>query len=118
MPRQMIGARLRFADGTVSRIYRETVMRNLATSRMSRSSFDFVCVSSARAGLATPCLFRVLFNTLLFAAHRGLPLKLWLTDRGTDFYRGIYEWEDQDSAIEYVETLRVRDGALGGDRHF
>ena len=63
-------------------------------------------IGSSRVGHA---LFRFesLFNTLLFAAHRGFHTKLWLTDRDTGFYRGIYEWEDEDSAIKYAETLRV-----------
>ena len=54
-------------------------------------------------------LFRLesLLNTVLFAAHRGFQTKLWLTDRDTGYYRGIYEWEGADAAVEYAETLRV-----------
>ena len=54
-------------------------------------------------------LFRVesLFNTLLFAAHRGFHSKLWLTDPAMDCYRGIYEWENNGSALEYAETLQI-----------
>jgi hypothetical protein len=48
-----------------------------------------------------------LLNTLLFAAHAGFQTKLWLTDRRTWFYRGIYEWVGAEAAIEYAETLRV-----------
>jgi hypothetical protein len=51
--------------------------------------------------------FESLFNTLLFAAHRGFHTKLWLTDRATDYYRGIYEWQDAESAAAYAEILRV-----------
>ena len=108
MPLTMVGNRIRFADGTVSRIYRETVMRHLETSPrvMLAVRFRLRLIGSSRVGHA---LFRFesLFNTLLFAAHQGFHTKLWLTDRATDFYRGIYEWEDVASAIEYAETLRV-----------
>ncbi len=108
MPPTIVGTRLRFADGSVSRIYRETVMRGMNTSPrvMLAVRFRLRFLGSSRVGHA---LFRFesLFNTLLFAAHRGFHTKLWLTDRVTDFYRGIYEWEDEVSAIEYAETLRV-----------
>ncbi len=108
MPRQMIGARLRFADGTVSRIYRETVMRHRDTSPrvMLVVRFRLRFIGSSRV---CHTLFRLesLLNTVLFAAHRGFHTKLWLTDTATGFYRGIYEWEDEASATEYAETLRV-----------
>ncbi len=51
--------------------------------------------------------FESLFNTLLFAAHEGFHTKLWLTDLDTGYYRGIYEWRDPRSAVDYLETLRV-----------
>ena len=83
-------------------------MRGLETTPqvMLAVRFRLRFIGSSRLGHAL-FQFESLFNTLLFAAHRGFHSKLWLTDRTTDYYRGIYEWEDKESAIEYAETLRI-----------
>lgn len=108
MPREMVGREIMFANGTRSTVYRETVMRDVATSPRAMLSvrFRLRLIGSSTRGHA---LFRIesLFNTLLFAAHRGFHSKLWLTDRVTDYYRGIYEWQDAESAAAYAEVLRV-----------
>ena len=108
MPREMVGREIVFADGTRSEIYRETAMRAVGTSPrvMLAVRFRLRLIGSSRVGHA---LFRFesLFNTLLFAAHRGFHTKLWLTDRSTNYYRGIYEWRDAESAAQYAEVLRV-----------
>jgi len=107
-PIDLVDSHIEFADGSVSRIYRETRMRNPETTPqvMLAVRFRLRFIGSSRLGHA---LFRFesLFNTLLFAAHRGFHSKLWLTDQATDYYRGIYEWEDGKSAVEYVDTLRI-----------
>ena len=108
MPRELVGREIGFADGTRSEIYRETAMRDVGTSPrvMLAVRFRLRLIGSSRVGHA---LFRFesLFNTLLFAAHRGFHTKLWLTDRSTNYYRGIYEWRDAESATAYAEVLRV-----------
>ena len=108
MPREMVGREIEFADGTRSEIYRETAMRDVDTSPrvMLAVRFRLRLIGSSRVGHA---LFRFesLFNTLLFAAHRGFHTKLWLTDRATNNYRGIYEWQDAETATRYAEVLRV-----------
>jgi hypothetical protein len=108
MPREMVGREIVFADGTRSAIYRETAMRDVGTSPqvMLTVRFRLRLIGSSTVGHA---LFRFesLFNTLLFAAHLGFHTKLWLTDRATDYYRGIYEWQDPESAEAYAEILRV-----------
>jgi hypothetical protein len=107
-PTDLVDSHIEFADGSVSRIYRETRMRDPETTPqvMLAVRFRLRFIGSSRLGHA---LFRFesLFNTLLFAAHRGFHSKLWLTDPTTDYYRGIYEWEDEESATEYAETLRT-----------
>jgi hypothetical protein len=107
-PTDLVDSHIEFADGSVSRIYRETRMRNSETTPhvMLAVRFRLRFIGSSRLGHA---LFRFesLFNTLLFAAHRGFHSKLWLTDQATNYYRGIYEWEDGKSAVEYVDTLRI-----------
>lgn len=107
-PKDLVQSQIEFADGSVSRIYRETSMRELerAPQVMLAVRFRLQFIGSSRLGHAI-FRFESLFNTLLFAAHRGFHSKLWLTDPATDYYRGIYEWEDEESAIEYAETLRI-----------
>jgi hypothetical protein len=108
MPNYRVGSNVRFADGSVSTIFRETAMRGLVTTPevMLAVRFRLRFIGSSRLG---HWLFRLesVLNTLLFAAHRGFHTKLWLTDPRTNFYRGIYEWADETSALEYAETLRV-----------
>lgn len=107
-PRANVGGVVSFSDGTVSEIYRETAMR--------QRRFDDLVLLAVRFRLRLIGLSRVwhflfrvesLLNTLLFAAHRGFQTKLWLTDRDTGYYRGIYEWQSRADAVEYLETLRV-----------
>ena len=104
VPRDMVGRRLRFADGTSSVVYRETVVD--------------------RGGPADPCvlvvsfrlrwvrgwghrLFRLesLLNTPLFVGFPGFVSKLWLADDENGVYRGLYEWDGPDSAEAYVRAL-------------
>ena len=108
MPGRERGRTITFSDGSSSRIYRETTLiagrsvdpvllvvrfrlRLIGTNRLAHALFRF----------------ESLFNTVLFAAHRGFRTKLWLTDLTTGFYRGVYEWDGLDSATEYAEVLRV-----------
>jgi hypothetical protein len=44
-------------------------------------------------------------NTLLFAGFPGFGTKLWMADRGTGGYRGLYEWYGADLAHAYASTL-------------
>jgi 2-polyprenyl-6-methoxyphenol hydroxylase-like FAD-dependent oxidoreductase len=108
MPREMVGREIGFADGTRSEIYRETAMREVGSPPrvILAVRFRLRLIGSSKVGHA---LFRFesLFNTLLFAAHPGFHTKLWLTDRVTNYYRGIYEWRDAESAAAYAEVLRV-----------
>ncbi len=107
-PRENVGRVVEFADGTQSRIYRETVMRGRADDGLVLLAvrFRLRLIGSSRLG---HWLFRreSVLNTVLFAAHDGFQTKLWLTDSSTMYYRGIYEWQGRVSAEEYAETLRV-----------
>lgn len=108
LPTRMVGQRVRFGDGTESTIYRETRVVGRAPS----SPVTLVVRFRLRllgVNRAAHALFRAesLLNTPLFAGQPGFCSKLWLTDRVTGFYRGIYEWDGAESAGRYGETLRV-----------
>lgn len=108
LPTENRGRRVLFADGSRSDVYRETTMRRRTYEGLVLIVVRFRLRLIGSSRLAH-WLFRLesLVNTLLFAAHRGFQTKLWLTDRQTGYYRGIYEWEGPDAAVEYAETLRV-----------
>lgn len=108
MPREEVGRMIVFADGSASRIYRETTLRTEGSSDAVLLVVRFRLKLIGRNRLAHALFrFESLFNTVLFAAHRGFRTKLWLTDTTTGFYRGIYEWEGSDAAVHYAEVLRV-----------
>jgi hypothetical protein len=108
LPEPNVGRVVRFADGSRSEVYRETAMRLRRHEGLVLIAvrFRLRLIGSSRI---MHWLFRIesLLNTVLFAAHRGFQTKLWLTDHDTGYYRGIYEWEGAEAAVEYAETLRV-----------
>jgi hypothetical protein len=104
LPRGHVGMRLRFADGTSARVYRETVVDRDAT----RDPCVLVVGFRLRAvrGWGHPA-FRAesLLNTPLFAGFPGLVSKLWLADDERGRYRGLYEWDDPKLADAYARAL-------------
>jgi len=93
LPKENRARRIVFADRSRSDVYRETAMRRRTHQGLVLIVVRFRLRLIGSSRLAH-WLFRLesLFNTLLFAAHRGFQTKLWLTDRDTGYYRGIYEW--------------------------
>lgn len=106
LPDQHVGRELRFADGTTSRVYRETVRAGVGTAdpALLVVRFRLRLVGDSRLLHA---LFRVesILNTPLFAGFPGFRSKLWATDRRTGFYRGVYEWDGAEATRSYATTL-------------
>ena len=104
LPRGHGGMRLRFADGTSARVYRETVVDR----HPARDPCVLVVGFRLRAvrgwGHAA---FRAesLLNTPLFAGFPGLVSKLWLADDQRGRYRGLYEWDGPQRAVAYARAL-------------
>jgi hypothetical protein len=105
LPRARVGHRLRFEDGTTSRVFRETLLE-APTPDPALLVVQFRLRLLGRARLPHR-LFRVesIANTPLFAGFPGFRSKLWLCDDGTGTYRGVYEWDGADRATAYAETL-------------
>jgi hypothetical protein len=106
-PRDRIGERLRFEDGTTSTVFRETVLRE-AAHEPALLVVQFRLRLLGRSPLPHR-LFRAesIANTPLFAGFPGFRSKLWLRDDSTGVYRGIYEWDGADQAAFYADTLRT-----------
>lgn len=104
LPRGHVGMRLRFADGTSARVYRETVVDRDATRDPCVLVVGFRLRAVRGWGHA---VFRweSLLNTPLFAGFPGLVSKLWLADDERSRYRGLYEWDDPHLAEAYARAL-------------
>ena len=96
--------RLRFADGTSARVFRETTVDRGATLDPCVLVVEFRLRAVRGRGHA---VFRreSLLNTPLFAGFPGLVSKLWLADDERGRYRGLYEWDGPRLAENYARAL-------------
>jgi hypothetical protein len=104
LPSQRVGMRLRFADGTSARVFRETVVDRGATVDPCVLVVEFRLRAVHGRGHAA---FRreSLLNTPLFAGFPGFVSKLWLADDERGRYRGLYEWDGPRLAENYARAL-------------
>lgn len=100
-----VGQLLQFADGSASRVYRETVVDRPPTSAPGVLVVGFR-LRGVRRGWAH-ALFRreSVLNTVLFVGFPGFVSKLWLAHDANGTYRGVYEWDDPALADRYVRAL-------------
>jgi hypothetical protein len=108
MPKDLVGRSIHFADGSTSRVFRETSvsarrptdpallvvefrLRWIGKARWAHRIFHHTCV----------------VNTPLFAGFPGFVSKLWMCDADTGVYRGLYQWDGADRATAYAERLRL-----------
>jgi hypothetical protein len=104
LPSGQVGTRLRFADGTSARVYRETVVDRGATADPCVLVVTFRLRAVRGWGHAA---FRAesLLNTPLFAGFPGFVSKLWLAADERGRYRGLYEWDGPRRAEAYARAL-------------
>jgi hypothetical protein len=104
LPAGHAGMRLRFADGTSARVYRETVVDRGATQDPCVLVVEFRLRAVRGRGHA---IFRweSLFNTPLFVGFPGFVSKLWLEADERGRYRGLYEWDGPGRAEAYARAL-------------
>lgn len=104
MPPDRIDMRLRFADGTTGRVYRETevVDRPVADPCVLFVTFRLRLVRGWGHAI-----FRAesLLNTPLFVGYPGFVSKLWLAHDATGAYRGVYQWDGPERAEQYARAL-------------
>lgn len=105
-PPTHIGRRIRFADGTDSTVYRETVIDR----EPPREPTVLVVCFRLRWAAHTPWLHSLFrweseLNTVLCAGFPGMVSKLWLRHDQNGVYRGFYQWDGPDLAVAYVRAL-------------
>jgi hypothetical protein len=113
-----VGRRLRFADGTSARVYRETVVDD-ECPQPCVLVVEFLLRLVRGWGHA---LFRweSLLNTPLFVGFPGFRTKLWLANDEHGVYRGVYQWDSPELAERYARSLwRVLAlGSVPGSIHY
>jgi len=105
LPREHVGRRLRFADGTSARVFRETVVEGEPPDDPCLLVVEFR-LHLLRGRWHRLFLWECILNTPLFAGFPGLVSKLWLDRDEEERYRGIYEWRDAPGAEFYARSLR------------
>jgi hypothetical protein len=104
LPRARVGLRMRFADGTSARVYRETVVDRPDPVQPCALVVQFRLRAVRGRGQV---LFRweSLLNTPLFVGFPGFVSKLWLAHDEHGSYRGVYEWDGVAAAQAYAQAL-------------
>jgi hypothetical protein len=103
-PREHVGQRLHFSDGTAPIVYRETVVDSRPAGDPAVLVVGFR-LRGVRGWGHTVFRCESLLNTPLFVGFPGFVSKLWLTHDGHGLYRGLYEWDGQELAESYVRAL-------------
>jgi hypothetical protein len=119
LPREHVGRRIRFANGTRSVVYRETVVNRGPTRDPAVLVVGFKLVL-LRGRAHRVFRWASILNTPLFVGFPGYVSKLWMAHDEHGFYRGIYEWDGPGRAERYARALwRVLAlGSVRGSIHY
>ena len=104
LPRTRVGLRMRFADGSSARVYRETVVDRPAPQEPCVLIVEFR-LHGVRGGGHALFRWESLLNTPLFVGFPGFVSKLWLANDDHGFYRGVYQWDGVMAAQGYAQAL-------------
>jgi hypothetical protein len=104
LPTEHVGMRLRFADGTSSWVYRETVTDRADVADPCVLVVEFR-LRAVRGRGHTAFRWISLLNTPLFVGFPGFVSKLWMAHDNHGVYRGLYEWDGPGLAEAYARAL-------------
>ncbi|WP_334171989.1 hypothetical protein [Sinomonas sp.] len=104
LPRENVGRILRFADGSVTRVFRETRVDDVLPAD------PCVLVVAFTLRLVRGRVHRLfeaesILNTPLFVGFPGMVTKLWCAHDAAGNYRGFYEWDGPQQAQHYASAL-------------
>lgn len=103
-PAAHVGRRLHFADGTVARVYRETIVDDGVAQDPCVLLVQFR-LRLVRGWGYTLFRWESELNTPLFVGYPGFASKLWLAHDQHGVYRGLYEWDGVAQAEHYARCL-------------
>lgn len=104
LPRENVGRRLSFADGTTGRVYRETRVAGPPPADPCVLVVSFR-LRRVRGWWHKAFEVESILNTVLFAGFPGLVSKLWMAHDEHGAYRGLYEWDGVQAAEDYARAL-------------
>ena len=104
LPRTRVGLRMRFADGSSARVYRETVVDRPPPQEPCVLIVEFR-LRGVRGGGHALFRWESLLNTPLFVGFPGFVSKLWLANDDRGRYRGVYQWDGVAAAQGYAQAL-------------
>jgi hypothetical protein len=104
LPRERVGMRLHFADGTSARVFRETTVDGVSAEDPCLLVVKFR-LRLLRGRWHKLFLTECILNTPLFVGFPGFMSKLWLDRDEREVYRGHYEWSDPGRAEHYARSL-------------
>jgi len=104
LPAGHVGLRLRFADGSTGRVYRETVAEHGPVREPCVLVVEFR-LRGVRGWGHAAFRWESLLNTPLFAGFPGFVSKLWLAHDEQGRYRGLYQWDGPRRADHYARAL-------------
>ena len=104
LPSERVGLRYSFADGTSARVYPDTVVDRGPTQDPCVLVVEFR-LRLVRGWGHTLFRWESLLNTPLFVGFPGFVSKLWMTCDEHGRYRGVYEWDGPQLAVDYARAL-------------
>jgi len=104
LPRERVGRRLGFADGSSGVVYRETIVNRPPPADPCVLVVAFR-LRWVRGRAHTLFRWESILNTPLFVGFPGFVSKLWLAHDGQGRYRGVYEWDGAGRAEHYARAL-------------
>jgi hypothetical protein len=104
LPRRNVGQRLRFPDGTSSRVYRETVVERPVPADPCVLVVEFR-LRAVRGRAHVLFRWESILNTPLFVGFPGFVSKFWMAADQHGVYRGLYEWDGPARAEAYARAL-------------
>jgi hypothetical protein len=105
-PSDHVGARLAFADGTTSKVFRETRAVDFTMDEPTVLVIRFrLALLDDLAPLHRGFRHECVLHTPLFAGFPGFRSKLWLEDPKTRMYRGVYQWDGFEAAVAYAGRM-------------
>ena len=105
-PNDNLGARVGFADGSSSFVFRETAVTAVGTSDPTLLVIQFRLAALGSNRLLHAAFRReCVLHTPQFAGFPGFRSKLWLDDVETGVFRGVYQWQGGELARHYAARM-------------